>query len=160
MAVSCPLQTGGVVDITDDFKRDWVLRNTKVKEVWGIGRRMTANLEALGIRTAMELAKADPRMLRDKFSVVVEKTARELAGTPCLELDEADPPKQEICCSRMFGNRLTELTPIKQAVGHLHGQGGREAARPGLGVQAHASVDPHRHVQPQRVALRKGCPHQ
>lgn len=108
--------TGGVVDITDDFKRDWVLRNTEVKEVWGIGRRMTAHLEAMGIRMAMDLAKADPRMLRDKFSVVVEKTARELAGTPCLELDEAEPPKQEICCSRMFGKRLTELTPIKQAV--------------------------------------------
>ncbi|MCX5508222.1 translesion error-prone DNA polymerase V subunit UmuC [Pseudomonas sp. BJa3] len=108
--------TGGVVDITDDFKRDWVLRNTEVKEVWGIGRRMTAHLEAMGIRTAMDLAKADPQMLRDKFSVVVEKTARELAGTPCLELDEADPPKQEICCSRMFGKRLTELAPIKQAV--------------------------------------------
>ncbi|AZL70107.1 Y-family DNA polymerase [Pseudomonas oryziphila] len=109
-------QTGGVVDITDDFKRDWVLRNTEVKEVWGIGRRMTAHLETMGIRMAMDLAKADARMLREKFSVVVEKTARELAGIPCLGLDEADPPKQEICCSRMFGKRLTELTPIKQAV--------------------------------------------
>ncbi len=28
--------TGGVVDITDDFKRDWVLRNTEVKEVWAL----------------------------------------------------------------------------------------------------------------------------
>ena len=109
-------QTGGVVDICDPFKRDWVLRNTEVKEVWGIGRRMTTHLEAMGIRTAMDLAKTDPWTLRQKFSVVVEKTARELAGTPCLELEEAAPPKQEICCSRMFGKRLTELAPIKQAV--------------------------------------------
>lgn len=109
-------QTGGVVDICDPFKRDWVLRNTEVKEVWGIGRRMTAHLEAMGIRTAMDLAKADPWTLRQKFSVVVEKTARELAGTACLELEDAAPPKQEICCSRMFGKRLTELAPIKQAV--------------------------------------------
>ena len=50
----------GVVDICDPFKRDWVLRNTEVCEVWGIGRRMTAHLEAMGIRTAMDLAKADP----------------------------------------------------------------------------------------------------
>jgi len=28
-------QTGGVVDICDPFKRDWVLRNTDVAEVWG-----------------------------------------------------------------------------------------------------------------------------
>ncbi len=89
-------QTGGVVDITDFFKRDWVLRNTKVKEVWGTGRQMTVHLESMGIRTKMDLAKADPRMLRDKFSVVVEKTARKLTGPHCLELDETDPPKQAI----------------------------------------------------------------
>ncbi|MER2099360.1 MAG: translesion error-prone DNA polymerase V subunit UmuC [Pseudomonas qingdaonensis] len=109
-------QTGGVVNICDPFKRDWVLRNTAVSEVWGVGRRMSAHFEGMGIKTAMDLAKADPWMLRKKFSVVVEKTARELAGTPCLKLDEPDPPKQEICCSRMFGKRLQELAPIKEAV--------------------------------------------
>lgn len=62
------------------------------------------------------MAKTDPWTLRQKFSVVIEKTARELGGTPCLELDEPDPPKQEICCSRMFGKRLTELPPVKEAV--------------------------------------------
>ena len=109
-------QTGGVVNITDPVKRDWVLRNTDVAEVWGVGRKMKLHLDAMGIKSAMDLAKADPWALRKKFSVVIEKTARELGGTPCLELDEPDPPKQEICCSRMFGKRLTELQPIKEAV--------------------------------------------
>lgn len=109
-------QTGGVVDICDTFKRDWVLRNTDVSEVWGVGRRMKAHLDAMGIKTAMDLAKADPWTLRKKFSVVIEKTARELAGTSCLELDEPNPPKQEICCSRAFGQRMTELPAIKEAV--------------------------------------------
>lgn len=109
-------QTGGVVNITDPVKRDWVLRNTDVAEVWGVGRKMKLHLDALGIKTAMDLAKADPWTLRKKFSIVIEKTARELAGTSCLELDEPDPPKQEICCSRMFGRRLTELPPIKEAL--------------------------------------------
>ena len=104
------------MDICDPFKRDWVLRNTLVSEVWGVGRKMKAHLEVMNIRSAMDLAKADPAMLRQKFSVVIEKTARELAGTPCLELGEADPPKQEICCSRMFGKRLTTIEPIKEAV--------------------------------------------
>lgn len=109
-------QTGGVVNICDANKRDWVLRNTDVAEVWGVGRRMKVHLDSMGIKSAMDLAKADPWTLRKNFSVVIEKTARELAGTPCLELDEPDPPKQEICCSRMFGHRLTELAPIKEAV--------------------------------------------
>ncbi len=109
-------QTGGVVNITDPVKRDWVLRNTDVAEVWGVGRKMKLHLGAMGIESAMDLAKADPWTLRKKFSVVIEKTARELGGTPCLELDEPNPPKQEICCSRMFGQRLMELPPIKEAV--------------------------------------------
>jgi DNA polymerase V len=109
-------QTGGVVNITDPLKRDWVLRNTDVSEVWGVGRKMKLHLDTMGVKTAMDLAKADPWTLRKKFSVVIEKTARELAGTSCLELDEPDPPKQEICCSRMFGKRLTELPPIKEAL--------------------------------------------
>ncbi|SDT00535.1 translesion error-prone DNA polymerase V subunit UmuC [Pseudomonas sp. bs2935] len=109
-------QTGGVVNITDPVKRDWVLRNTDVAEVWGVGRKMKLHLDAMGVKSAMDLAKTDPWTLRKKFSVVIEKTARELGGTPCLELDEPDPPKQEICCSRMFGLRLTELPPIKEAV--------------------------------------------
>lgn len=115
-------RTGGVIDITQDFERDWVLRNTPVKEVWGVGRRLLAPLNAMGIRTAMDLARAEPRMLRDTFSVVLEKTARELAGTPCLALEEAQAPKQEICCSRMFGDRLSELAPIRQAVATYAGR--------------------------------------
>ncbi|SDJ53020.1 DNA polymerase V, partial [Pseudomonas abietaniphila] len=109
-------KTGGVVDLCDQFKCDWTLRNTEVGEVWGVGKRMKAHLEVMGIKTAMDLAKADAWTLRQKFSVVIEKTARELAGTSCLELGEADPPKQEICCSRMFGSRLTDIEPIKEAV--------------------------------------------
>ncbi|WP_454563036.1 Y-family DNA polymerase [Pseudomonas sp. AIG] len=108
--------TGGVVDICDPVKRDWVLRNTDVGEVWGVGRRMKAHLETMNIKTAMDLAKADPWTLRQKFSVVIEKTARELSGTACLELAEAEPAKQEICSSRMFGKRLTTMEPIKEAV--------------------------------------------
>lgn len=109
-------QTGGVVDLCDPFKRDWVLRNTAVEEVWGIGRRMTEHINALGIHTAMDLAKADPLLLGRKFSVVLEKTVRELAGTSCLALEDAAPAKQEICCSRMFGVRLEKIEPIKEAV--------------------------------------------
>ena len=109
-------ETGGVVNITDPVKRDWVLRNTDVAEVWGVGRKMKLHLDAMGIKSAMDLAKADPWTLRKKFSIVIEKTSRELGGTPCLELDEPDSPKQEICCSRMFGKRLTELSSIKEAV--------------------------------------------
>jgi len=108
--------TGGVVDLREPFKRDWTLRNSDVGEVWGIGKRMKEHLQAMGIKTAMDLAQADPATLRQTFNVTIEKTARELAGTPCLELEDAEPPRKEICCSRMFGDRVTDVEPIRQAV--------------------------------------------
>src|SRR3990167_10960480 len=109
-------QTGGVVDIRDPARRDRLLQRMDVSEVWGIGRRMTEHLAGMNIRTAWDLARADAWLLRKSFSVVIEKTARELRGTPCLELEDAAPAKQEICCSRMFGKRLRELPPIREAV--------------------------------------------
>jgi len=59
-------QTGSVVDICDLFKRDGVMRNTDVSEVWGIGRRMTMHLDARGIKTAMDLSKSDPGRSAEK----------------------------------------------------------------------------------------------
>lgn len=108
--------SGGVVDLRDPTRRDWVLKKCEASDVWGVGPRMAAHLRGLNIRSAWDLAQADPWSLRKQFSVVIEKTVRELAGTPCLALEEQEPPRQEICCSRMFGTRLSELAPIKQAV--------------------------------------------
>lgn len=48
-----------------------MLRNTDVAEVWGVGRKMKLHLEGLGIKSAMDLTKADPSMLRRKFSVLM-----------------------------------------------------------------------------------------
>jgi len=109
-------QTGGVVDLRDPIRRDKLLKVMPVEDVWGIGRRMQVHLNALGIKTAWDLASCDAWELRKRFNVIVEKTARELRGTACLELEEAAPAKQEICCSRSFGKRLKTIEPIQEAV--------------------------------------------
>lgn len=109
-------QNGGVLDICDPQRRDKLLKMMPVDEVWGVGRRMNEHLMAMGIKTAWDLAQADAWALRKQFSVVIEKTARELRGTPCLALEEAAPAKQEICSSRAFGQRLYEIEPIREAV--------------------------------------------
>ncbi|WP_339514981.1 translesion error-prone DNA polymerase V subunit UmuC [Pseudomonas sp. RL_15y_Pfl2_60] len=109
-------QSGGVMDIRDPDRRDKLLKVIDVSEVWGVGRRMTEHLNRMNIHTAWDLAQSDAWALRKQFSVVIEKTARELRGLPCLELEQMAPPKQEICCSRMFGNRLHDIALIREAV--------------------------------------------
>ncbi|MEH6801355.1 MAG: translesion error-prone DNA polymerase V subunit UmuC [Halopseudomonas sabulinigri] len=107
---------GGVLDVCDPKRRDRLLKAMAVDEVWGVGRRMNAHLTAMGIKTAWDLAQADAWTLRKQFSIVIEKTARELRGTSCLALEEAVPAKQEICSSRAFGERLRDVEPIREAV--------------------------------------------
>jgi DNA polymerase V len=48
--------------------------------------------------------------------VVLERTVRELRGEPCLGLEEFAPTKQEIVCSRSFGDRVTEYEQMRQAI--------------------------------------------
>lgn len=74
------------------------------------------NDEAMGIRTVRELRDADPELMRTKFSVVVERTVRELRGVSCLELQEVVPEKQQIMSSRSFGQLVYDLQELEEAV--------------------------------------------
>ncbi|TPV66310.1 DNA polymerase V subunit UmuC, partial [Klebsiella pneumoniae] len=87
-----------------------------VSEVWGIGRRIGKKLEAMGIGTVLQLAESDIRFIRKHFTVVLERTVRELRGEPCLALEEFAPAKQEIICSRSFGDRITAYEDMRQAI--------------------------------------------
>ncbi|MBL4882885.1 MAG: DUF4113 domain-containing protein, partial [Oleispira sp.] len=62
------------------------------------------------------LAQADPKTLRRDVSVNLERTINELNGIACYPLEEQPPAKKQIYCTRSFGQKLTELEPIKQAV--------------------------------------------
>lgn len=73
-------------------------------------------LDAMGIKTVLDLADTDIRFIRKHFNVVLERTVRELRGEPCLQLEEFAPTKQEIICSRSFGERITDYTSMRQAI--------------------------------------------
>lgn len=109
-------QTGGIVDLSNVDRQRKLLAALPVGEVWGIGRRISKKLEGMGIKTALDLADTDIRFIRKHFNVVLERTVRELRGEPCLELEEFAPVKQEIVCSRSFGDRVTEYSAMRQAI--------------------------------------------
>ena len=60
---------------------DDVLATTLVEEVWGVGRRIAAQLHESGIHTVLDLARLDPATVRSRWNVVLERTVRELQGT-------------------------------------------------------------------------------
>lgn len=55
-------------------------------------------------------------MVRRRWSVILERTVRELQGTSCIAFGDAPAPKQEIACTRSFGHPVTELRDLDEAV--------------------------------------------
>ena len=112
---------------------DALLATTEVGEVWGVGPRIADQLRVLGVRSVLDAARLDPATVRRRWSVVLERTIRELQGQPCIGLEQAPPAKQQIACTRSFGQPVTELAPMVQAVSEfaartgekLRAQGGR-----------------------------------
>ena len=97
-------------------QRDELLAATPVRDIWGIGPRLSAQLENDGVRDALALARLDPAVVRRRWSVVVERTVRELQGTPCLDIDCAPAARQEVSCTRAFGDPVRTLQPLLEAV--------------------------------------------
>lgn len=95
--------------------QDQLLEEIPVSEVWGVGPRLTPQLEALGIHTVRALRDADARRIRGLFSVVLERTIAELRGTSCLPLQLVASPQKQIVCSRSFGRSVLEEHELREA---------------------------------------------
>ncbi len=96
-----------------------VLECTPVGEIWGVGRQLTKRLAGLDVHTAWQLRNMPIATVRTHFGVVLERTVRELQGTPCISLELQAPPKQQIACTRSFGQPVKEIEPLLEAVSHF-----------------------------------------
>jgi DNA polymerase V len=99
-----------------DLELDALLAQLDVGEIWGIGRKLAPQLQALGFKSALDLKRANPQRIRQQFSVVMEKTIRELNGTVCIELEEISPPKQQIISSRSFGYAVRDYNSLAESI--------------------------------------------
>ena len=120
---------GGVCMLkgSDDATRH-LLEKTELGDVWGVGRRLVERLAIQDIKTAWDLCCADPKTIRRRFSVTLERTVRELQGTPCSEMNDSDEPRQRIMTSRSFGRLTGEPSELRAAI-RQHAQRGAEKLR-------------------------------
>ena len=95
---------------------DAVFAATKAEDIWGIGPRITEQLAELGIHTALDVARMDPKVARKRWSVVLERTVREIQGQSCIDLQTVAPANKEIAVTRSFGRPVTALPDLIEAV--------------------------------------------
>ncbi|MBP2605510.1 Y-family DNA polymerase [Acinetobacter calcoaceticus] len=100
----------------DLCNKEAFLAEIDVSEVWGVGRKHSKKLQAMGINSVFDLACTDPREMKKKFSIVMARTVAELQGISCIEIEHTPQTKQQIIASRSFGSRVTELEDLKEAI--------------------------------------------
>jgi len=144
----------GVCDFAclSETERAALFRSLPVDEVWGVGRRLAAQLAERGIRTVEALRQADPATLRRSFSVVLERTRAELNGVSCLTLEDVSPPRQQIQSSRSFGQYVHDLPSLEEAVASYVSMAAEKLRRQhslaGM-LQVYLRTNPHRTDAPQ-----------
>ena len=104
------------LNVMDQDTLDTWMSHFPVSDVWGIGRSLTPKLNQLGITSILDLKHADPDYIRQQFSIVLEKTVRELNGIMCIELKDVEEPNKEIMVSRSFGRRVKNKQELIEAL--------------------------------------------
>lgn len=108
----------GVCVIDTAEKRIKALQKTDIGDVWGIGRQNEKKLNALGVKTAYDFTQLQRSWVRKYMTVVGERTWLELNGISCINLEEVQPDKKQICTSRAFGKTITDIEQLKEAVSY------------------------------------------
>ncbi len=102
--------------IDSEEKRLKALKLYPIEEVWGIGRRYAARLQALGVKTAYDFAQHHETWVRNTFNnIVILRTWKELNGIDAVPNEEM-AKKKSICTSRSFSGMITELDTLRTNV--------------------------------------------
>lgn len=125
-------ELGGVFNIDKHPKINEVLKKIKTIDIWGVGRRQTENLKNYGINSAYDLKTAPDYWIRKKLSVMGLRTAWELRGTSCIDIEKIPSERKGIIRSRSFQKDVTTFEGLKEAVAIHASRGGEKLRESGL----------------------------
>ena len=110
-----PNQTNGVYVIDTELKRINALKWTKIKDIWGIGKKLSNRLATKGCKNAYDFTQLPESWVKSNMSVVESRLQRDLLGIPTLDL-EVQKSKKSIATTRTFEKPLKELDKIKERI--------------------------------------------
>lgn len=98
-----------------------LLKDTKIEEIWGIGRRLTVNLKRYGILTAEELVNHSDSWLDSKIGIHGIEMRHELLGEMVSRVSNKERIPKSIQNTRAFGIFTSDLNFIKNELNrHIH----------------------------------------
>ena len=106
----------GVTSLIGIENLDPILEKVEINDVWGVGRQLTKFYQKNGIYNAKQLKNKSNTWIKKCSNVLSSRTAMELRGIPCIELEKTTSKRKSCVVSRSFGKRVESFQELKEAV--------------------------------------------
>jgi len=106
----------GVTSLIGIENLDPILEKVEINDVWGVGRQLTKFYQKNGIYNAKQLKNKSNTWIKKCSNVLSSRTAMELRGIPCIELEKTTSKRKSCVVSRSFGKRVENFQELKEAV--------------------------------------------
>ncbi len=106
----------GVTSLIGIENLDPILEKVEINDVWGVGRQLTKFYQKNGIYNAKQLKNKSNTWIKKCSNVLSSRTAMELRGVPCIDLETTQTKRKSCVVSRSFGKRIESFQELKEAV--------------------------------------------
>ena len=104
----------GVMYLSQDI--DEKLKKFDIGDVWGVGRQLSKFYLKNGIDNAYKLKSTSNTWIKKSTNVLGSRTAMELRGINCINLQTHEEKRKNCCVSRSFGKKVKDLQKLDEAV--------------------------------------------
>jgi len=106
----------GVTSLIGIENLDPILEKIEINDVWGVGRQLTKFYQKHGVYNAKQLKNKSNTWIKKCSNVLSSRTAMELRGIPCIDLETTQSKRKSCVVSRSFGKRVEHFQELKEAV--------------------------------------------
>ncbi len=106
----------GVTSLIGIENLDPILEKVEINDVWGVGRQLTKFYQKNGIYNAKQLKNKSNTWIKKSSNVLSSRTAMELKGVPCIDIETTQTKRKSCVVSRSFGKRIETFQELKEAV--------------------------------------------
>ena len=106
----------GVTNFIGVENIDPLLEKVDINDVWGVGRQLTKFYHKNGIYNAKQLKNKSNTWINKNSNVLGSRTAMELRGISCIDLEKTKSKRKSCVVSRSFGERIEKYQELKEAV--------------------------------------------
>ena len=106
----------GVTNFIGIENIDPLLEKININDVWGVGKQLTKFYHKNGIYNAKQLKNKSNTWIKKSSNVLGSRTAMELRGISCIDIEKTKSKRKSCVVSRSFGERIEKYQELKEAV--------------------------------------------